>query len=119
MTEKRLKFCTHYIELQSATASARLAGFSESYSLKQSHLLLKIPEIQEKIKHLEEEYFSKEFKKLAYKSIKKLDNIISSGECDNVQLSAVKYALSQANVSDKEDSEAQTVHIKIKMPIEL
>lgn len=116
MTDKRLRFCTHYIELQCATKSARLAGFSESYSLKQSHLLLKIPEIQEKIKHLEDEYFSKEFKKLAYKSIKKLDDIISSEECESVQLSAVKYTLSQANVSDKEDSETQTIQIKIKLP---
>ncbi len=114
MTKKRLDFCIYYIETRSARESAKLAGYSISYAEKQSHLLLRNEDIKEKLAYFEEKFYRDEFKKLALKSIKKLDNIISSSEIESVQLNASKFVLSQAGISDKEDSATQTIQIKIK-----
>jgi len=116
MTKKRLDFCFYYLETRNARESAQLAGFSLSYSNKQAHLLLRNEEVKEKITYFEEKFYRDEFKKLALKSIKKLDNIISSSEIESVQLNASKFVLAQAGISDKEDSATQTIQIKIKMP---
>ena len=118
MTKKRVDFCIYYIETRSARESAKLAGYSNSYADKQSHLLLRDEDVKEKLAYFEEKFYRDEFKKLAVKSVKKLDDILSSTESESVQLGAVKLALELAGVSDKSDT-AQTIEIKVKLPNDL
>ena len=118
MTKKRLDFCIYYIETRSARESAKLAGYSKSYADKQSHLLLRNEDVKEKLAYFEEKFYKDEFKKLAVKSVKKLDDILSSNESEGVQLGAVKLALELAGISDKSDT-AQTIEIKVKLPNDL
>jgi len=118
MTKKRLNFCFYYLETRNARESAKLAGFSLSYSNKQAHLLLRNDEIKEKITYFEEKFYQDEFKKLSIKAVKKLNDILSSTESESVQLGAVKLALELAGVSERENS-TQSISIKVQLPNDL
>jgi len=118
MTQKMLNFCIAYVSTHNASESSLVAGYSKQYAQKKSHLLLRNEEVKDKITCLEEKFYRDEFKKLALKSVRKLDDILSSTESESVQLGAVKLVLELAKVSDKSDT-AQTIEIKVQLPNDL
>ena len=118
MTQKMLNFCIAYVSTHNARESSLVAGYSKQYAQKKSHLLLRNEEVKNKITYLEEKFYRDEFKKLALKSVQKLDDILSSTESESVQLGAVKLALELAGVSERENS-TQSVEIKVQLPNDL
>jgi len=93
LTKKQIDFCEHYVLTRNARESALNAGYSQSYSDKQSHQLLKNDKIKDKIASLDEEYFNDEFKLLSRKAISKIKDILNSSDNESVQLQAVKLVL--------------------------
>ncbi len=118
MTKKKINFCINYIQTHNARQSALSAGFSQNFADKRAYQLLRDVDVQEKITYLEERFYRDEFKKLALKSVQKLDDILSSSESESVQLGAVKLALELAGVSEK-DENIQSVEIKVQLPNDL
>lgn len=53
--DKHEQFCQHYFISRNATKSAQAAGYSEASAYNQGYVLLKRPEIQERIEELSNE----------------------------------------------------------------
>lgn len=56
LKERQEKFCQAYLISRNATSAAKEAGYSERSAYNQGYELLKRPEIQRRLKELEEEY---------------------------------------------------------------
>ena len=119
MTKQMRDFAIHYAATRNATESCRLAGYSEKYALSKSHLLLKNDEVKELITNLTDKYYKSEFQKLALDAISTLKEVMQNELSPSTQLAAVKYVLSEAGVTDVDDSKAGTIQIKVTLPKEL
>ena len=113
MTKRQTDFILHYVESRNIFQSALLAGYSESYAKSRSHELLQNSLIKENITHLTEAYFKEQFKELAIKSIKELAGVIEDAENRSPQLQAIKYVLSEAGITEQDDSQTGTIEIKV------
>ncbi len=119
MTKKQSDFILHYVESRNAREACRLAGYTPKYCKSKAHLLLKNKEVGEKIAHLTESYYKTQFEELALVSIKELGGVIADSENRGSQLRAIQYVLSEAGVTNIDDSESGTIQIKITLPKEL
>lgn len=113
-----MDFALHYVQTRNSEKSALNAGYSKSFARKRSHELLKNPDIKEKIAHFEDIYYREQFKRLALKSIKELENIISDSESRGPQLQAIKYTLEQAGAQPTGNGSG-TIEIKVSLPDDL
>ena len=119
LTKRQSDFILHYVECRNIFQSALLAGYSPTYAKSRSHELLKNPLIKEKISNLTESYYKEQFQELATKSIKALAGVIEDTENRSSQLQAIKYALSEAGVTEQDDKQTGVISIKVTLPKEL
>ncbi len=115
MTKRQHDFCIAYIKTRNPREACMSVGYSVAYSKSKSYLLLKNPEIKEKIDHLSETYYKNQFQELALKSIKKLSDVIEDDESRTTQLNGIKYVLGVVGVADK-DTDTGVIEIKVKLP---
>lgn len=114
MTAKQYAFCLNYIETRNVSESARIAGYSATYSRARSHELLQHPEIKAELEKLEREYYQDHFKRLAIKSIKALEDVLENGENESARVSAAKEIFIRAGIGSIEPE--APLQITIVMP---
>ena len=107
LTKMQIAFAKHYIYLHDAKNSALNAGYSKSYADTKAYMLLKSDAILEEIAKLEKEYFTQEFSKLAFESMKVLAEMISPEEDtlmltdDKTRLAAIKEVFKYHRLEQK------------------
>ncbi len=94
LTSKQQKFVEAYLVSRDAKNSAITAGYSETFAKKKAYLLLKDEKIIECMNRMENDFFRTEFSRLAYKSVKVLEEIMMDYVLEErVRLQAVKEVL--------------------------
>lgn len=119
LTKRQTDFIVHYVATRNIYQSAISAGYSKIFAKSRSHELLKNPLISEKITHLEDKYYKDQFKELALSSIKELAGVIADETNRASQLQAIKYIMTQAGVTDVDDSQTGVIEIKVRLPDDL
>lgn len=94
LTKNQHKFVEAYLVSRDAKNAAISAGYSESFAKKKAYLLLKDQKIIECMNKMENDFFKTEFSRLAYKSVKVLEEIMMDYVLEErVRLQAVKEVL--------------------------
>ena len=94
LTKNQHKFVEAYLVSRDAKNSAITAGYSETFAKKKAYLLLKDEKIIECMNKMENDFFKTEFSRLAYKSVKVLEEIMMDYVLEErVRLQAVKEVL--------------------------
>jgi len=94
LTKNQYKFVEAYLVSRDAKNAAITAGYSESFAKKKAYMLVKDEKIIECMNKMENDFFRTEFSRLAYKSVKVLEEIMMDYVLEErVRLQAVKEVL--------------------------